>query len=61
LRHKVEVELKSTEERTEQTTIKHLAKLQITGGGAFGMNNLELDMMLNSLKEELKSYADRVV
>ena len=55
------MELKSTEERTEQATIKHLAKLQITSGGAFGMNNLELDLMLNSLKEELKAYTDRVV
>jgi len=61
LRHKVEVELKTTEERTEQATIKHLAKLQVTGGGAFGMNNLELDLMLTSLKDEVKSYADRVV
>lgn len=29
------------------------------GGGS--INNLELDLMLNSLKEELKSYTERVV
>ena len=29
------------------------------GGG--GINNLELDLMLNSLKEEMKAYAERVV
>ena len=30
------------------------------GGGA-GVNNLELDMMMNGLREEMKAYTERVV
>ncbi len=33
---------------------------KITLGGG-GINNLELDHMLNSLKEEMKAYAERIV
>jgi len=33
-------------------------KIMLGGGG---INNLELDLMLNSLKEEMKAYAERVV
>ena len=62
------MELRGTEERTEQATVKYIAKLQmggVGGGTGFlsggGINNLELDMMLNSLKEEMKTYAERVV
>ena len=68
MRHKVEMELRGTEERTEQATVKYIAKLQmggVGGGTGFlsggGINNLELDMMFNSLKEEMKTYAERVV
>ncbi len=72
VRHKVEVELRGIEERCEQTIAKTIAKIQsgtmtsagtgekITLGGG-GINNLELDHMLNSLKEEMKAYAERIV
>ncbi len=29
--------------------------------GGSGISNLELDLMLNTLKEELKAYTERVV
>lgn len=69
VRHKVEVELRGIEERTEQIIAKFMAKLQmgtsasgdkITIGGS-GISNLELDLMLNTLKDELKAYTERVV
>lgn len=65
VRHKVDVELRSIEERTEHSIAKYIARLQnggeklMIGGGS--INNLELDIMLNSLKDEVKSYAERVV
>jgi biopolymer transport protein ExbB/TolQ len=64
-RHKADVEMRAIEERMEQTIAKYIARLQngdeklIIGGGS--INNLELDIMLNSLKEELKAYTERVV
>ena len=72
IRHKVEVELRGIEDRTEGVIAKNVAKLRngdfgdgsgggIGSGGGLNINNLELDMMLNSLKEEMKSYAERVV
>jgi len=65
VRHKVDVELRSIEERTEQTIAKYIARLQNGGerliGGIGGMNNVELDIMLNSLKDEIKSYSERIV
>ena len=71
MRHKVEVELKSIEERTEQIIAKYIAKLQtgtITGGtgekimiGGGGISNLELDTIINTLKDEMKAYTERVV
>jgi hypothetical protein len=61
------VELRCIEERTEQSISKCIAKLSAGGSGdklvlgGSGINNLELDMMLNSLKDDLKSYAERIV
>ena len=47
VRHKVEVELRSGEERTESIIAKHMAKGAVGGmnGGMLvgGLNNLELD------------------
>jgi hypothetical protein len=71
VRHKVEIELKSIEERTEQIIAKYIAKLQtgtIKGGtgekimiGGGGISNLELDTIINTLKDEMKAYTERVV
>jgi hypothetical protein len=71
IRHKVDVELRGIEDRTEGVIAKNVAKLRngdfgdgsgaVSSGGGLTINNLELDMMLNSLKEEMKSYAERVV
>lgn len=67
VRHKVEVELRGIEERTETTIGKYFVKLQnggsLTGlvGSSSNINNLELDMLLNELKEEMKAYTERVV
>jgi hypothetical protein len=71
VRHKVEVELNGIEERTEQVIAKYIAKLQtgtMTGGtgekisiGGGGISNLELDTLLNTLKDEMKAYTERVV
>jgi hypothetical protein len=67
----VEVELRGIEERSEQIIAKYIAKLQtgtaissfgdklVLGGG--GISNLELDHMVNTLKDEMKAYAERVV
>jgi len=73
VRHKVDVELRGIEERTEQTFAKHVAKLQtgtatyagtgekIVIGNGSGVSNLELDLMLNTVKEEMKAYSERIV
>ena len=67
----MEVELRGIEERSEQIIAKYIAKLQtgtatsssggkiVLGGG--GISNLELDHMVNTLKDEMKSYTERVV
>lgn len=57
--------MRGLEDRTEGIIAKQLAKhggsISYGEGGTSGMNNLELDMLLNSLKEECKAYAERVV
>lgn len=67
----MEVELRGIEERSEQIIAKYIAKLQtgtatgssgdrlVLGGG--GISNLELDLMVNTLKDEMKAYTERVV
>ncbi len=67
----MEVELRGIEERSEQIIAKYIAKLQtgtatgssggkiVLGGG--GISNLELDHMVNTLKDEMKAYTERVV
>ncbi|CDW91573.1 UNKNOWN [Stylonychia lemnae] len=71
VRHKSEVDLRSTEERTIMLIDKYFQKLQhgtgdeksttiiqnIAGGVSLG----DIDQRLNSVKEEMKSYAERVV
>ena len=71
MRHKVEVELRGIEERTEQIIAKYIAKLQTgtaTSGtgerislGGSGISNLELDSIINTVKDEMKAYAERIV
>ena len=67
----MEVELRGIEDRSEQIIAKYIAKLQtgtVTGSsgdklvlGGGGISNLELDHMVNTLKNEMKAYAERVV
>ena len=67
----MEVELRGIEERSEQIIAKYIAKLQTgtaTGSsgeklvfGGVGISNLELDHIINTLKDEMKAYTERIV
>lgn len=65
MRHKLEVELRANEERAELSISAGLAKIQIGNGGMIvggsTTNRLELDTIINSLREEMKAYTERVV
>ena len=62
MKHKLQQELAQFEERAEQAMARQVMKgAGVPIGGGAGVNNLELDMMMNGLREEMKAYTERVV
>eukprot|EP00347_Sterkiella_histriomuscorum_P013165 403365759 len=70
VKHKTEVDQRTTEERTLMLIDKYFQKLQYGQGdekakevvqGQSRSSGIDIDQRLNSLKEEMKAYSERVV